>query len=106
MVFRPDVREAVVMSGFGRGADWLRNIEANDEARVTIGTRSFAAAHRILNADEAVAVITDYEWRSRFAAPIVRAVLSRLLGWRYHGTQADKRRLAAQLPLVAFRPRS
>ena len=37
-------------------------------------------------------------------APIVRRVLSRLLGWRYDGSEDARRRLVCQLPLVAFRP--
>jgi hypothetical protein len=33
-------------------------------------------------------------------------VLSRLLGWRYRGSDEDCRRLVRQLPLLVFRPRS
>jgi hypothetical protein len=36
---------------------------------------------------------------------VIRLALSRMLGWRYRGSQADRARLAEQLPLVAFRPR-
>jgi deazaflavin-dependent oxidoreductase (nitroreductase family) len=105
--YREKGPEAVVVSGFGRDADWLRNIEAHPEAvEVVIGRRRFAASHRILAADEAGRVVAEYERRSRLVAPVVRLVLSRLLGWPYRGNEADRRRLAAQLPLVAFRPRS
>jgi hypothetical protein len=38
-------------------------------------------------------------------APIIRRVLSRLLGWHYDGSDDHRRRLAARLPFVAFRPR-
>jgi hypothetical protein len=37
---------------------------------------------------------------------VVRAVLSRLVGWRYDGTPNARRRLGRELPLIAFRPRS
>ena len=94
------------MSAFGRDADWLRNIEAATGAEVVIGSHKFTAAHRVLDAEEAADVIARYERRNRVAAPIIHAVLSRLLGWRYGGSDADRRRLAGQLPLVAFRPRS
>ena len=105
--YREQGPEAVVVSGFGRDADWLRNIEARPEAEeVVIGRSRFAASHCILAADEAVRVLADYERRNRFVAPLVRFVLSRLLGWPYHGTDPERRRLAAQLPFVAFRPRS
>ncbi len=94
------------MSAFGRNADWLRNIEAAPGPEVVIGSHRFAAVHRVLDADEATGVIAGYERRNRVVAPVIRSVLSRLLGWRYDGSDADRRRLAAQLPLIAFRPRS
>ncbi|HEX4367090.1 MAG TPA: nitroreductase family deazaflavin-dependent oxidoreductase [Rhodopila sp.] len=105
MVWRPDIPEAIVMSAFGRNADWLRNIEAHPGPRVNIGSSRFTADHRILDTAEAAAVMADYERRNRFAAPVIRLALSRMLGWRYRGSQADRARLAEQLPLVAFRAR-
>lgn len=106
MEYREDTREAIVMSAFGVKAEWFRNIAARPGAEVMIGAQRFAATWRILDADEAVRVIAGYERRNRLMRPAVRATLSRLLGWRYRGTDADHRRLAAQLPLIAFRPRS
>ncbi len=105
MQYRKDGPEAVVMSGFGRGSDWLRNIEANHQEEVTIGSQHFVAAHRFLGEDEALAVLRGYERRNRIAGPIVRSVLSRLLGWHYDGSDESRRRLVRQLPLLAFRPR-
>lgn len=106
MEYRNEGPEAVVMSGFGPHADWLRNIAANPVTEVVIGRQRFAAVYRILGEEEALRVVGGYEQRHRFMAPIVRSVLSRLLGWRYRGSEGDRRRLVAQLPLVAFRPRS
>ena len=97
--------EAIVLSAFGRNADWLRNIEVGPAPEVIVASRRFIAAHRILDMNEAAAAMRGYEQRNRFAAPIIRLVLSRLLGWRYSGSVQDRRRLVAQLPLVAFRPR-
>lgn len=98
-------REATVISGFGPEADWLRNVLANGRAEVSIGRSSFPATCRVLPIEEAVAVFADYERRNRLAAPVVRAVLSRLLGWRYDGSESARRRAAEQLPSIAFRPR-
>ncbi len=98
--------EIVVMSAFGRQADWLRNIAANPGAEVVIGRQHFVAVHRFLDTDEAVEAVRGYEQRNRFIAPIVRAGFSRFLGWRYGGTESDRRRLVEQLPLIALRPRS
>ncbi len=97
--------EIVVMSGFGRNANWLLNIQVTPEAEVTIGSQHFIAAHRVLDEGEAVKVLQGYEQRNRFMAPIVRFVLSRLVGWKYSGSEPDQRRIVSQLPLIAFWPR-
>jgi deazaflavin-dependent oxidoreductase (nitroreductase family) len=104
MAYHASGPEMIVMSGWGHGAGWLRNIEATHSAEIAIGTRRFVATHRLLDADDAIRVVADYERRNRFAAPVIRAVLSGLLGWRYDGTEEARRRLVTQLPLVAFRP--
>jgi hypothetical protein len=38
-------------------------------------------------------------------APVVRRVLSWLVGWSYDGGDDARRRLVRELPLVEFRPR-
>jgi hypothetical protein len=104
MEYREQSHEAVVMSGFGRNANWLRNVESNREARIDISSKHFCAAFRILGEVEAIHVITEYERRHRVLSPIIKGVLSRLLGWKYTGSTADRRNLVHVLPLVAFRP--
>ena len=104
--YREQGPEAVVLSAFGRNPDWLRNIEKTPDPEVVIGSRCFVAAHRFLCEEEAVSVISDYEQRNRLIRPIIRLVLSRLLGWRYDGSPDDRRRLVTQLPVIAFYPRS
>ena len=103
MEYRREGPEAVVMSAFGRNADWLRNIEAIPNPKVVIGSQSFIAAHRFLDEEEAVQAIAGYEQRNWVIAPIIRWVLSRFLGWQYRGSASDRRRLVKQLPLIAFR---
>ncbi len=93
------------MNAFGRNADWLRNIEATPGQEVVIGSQHFSAAHSFLGEAEAVQVIAGYEQRNWLIRPIIRAVLSRLLGWRYRGSMSDRQRLVQQLPLIAFHPR-
>jgi deazaflavin-dependent oxidoreductase (nitroreductase family) len=104
MEYRETTGEAVVASGWGRHAEWLRNIDATPNFEIVLGTRRFAAAHRVLGVDEAAEVLAGYERRNRLAGPIIRLVLGRLLGWRYDGSDTARRRAAAQLPLIAFRP--
>jgi hypothetical protein len=120
MEYRQDGPELIVMSGFGHQANWLRNIaprpgpmapdpevpapEIPAPEIIIVGAQRFAATHRVLEADEAIQVVAHYERRHRILAPVIRAVLSRLLGWRYDGSDDARRRLVAQLPLVVFRP--
>ena len=100
------IPEFVVVSGFGARADWLRNIEAGGPVEVTVGRQTFPAAHRRLELDEALGVFADYERRNRAAGPILRRVLSWLLGWRYDGSPDARLRMTRQLPLIAFRRRA
>lgn len=102
--YREKGPEAVVISAFGRNAQWLRNIERNAEPEVVISRQRFTAAHRFLDEAEAMAAIAGYERRNRLATPIIRRVLSRLLGWHYDGSAGARRRLVRQLPLIALRP--
>ncbi len=102
--YDPATRESVVAAGWGRKTGWLHNVEAGLAHEVWTGRQRFAPAWRILSPDEAERIFADYERRKRLIAPIIRAVLSRLLGWRYDGTSAARRRAVEQLSLVGFRP--
>ncbi len=104
--YRKEIPEAVVVNGFGRDSDWVRNIEARGGEEVLVGSRRFDAVHRFLGEEEAMGVIAGYERRNRMIAPIVRAGFSWLLGWKYRGGENDRRRLVQELPLIAFRPRA
>lgn len=52
---------------------------------------------------DASAVLAHYERHNRLVTPVIRRVLSWLVGWRYDGSDA-RQRLARELPVVAFRP--
>jgi deazaflavin-dependent oxidoreductase (nitroreductase family) len=96
--------EAVVISGFGEGAQWLRNLRANGEARISFGRTPRRAELRELDADEAVGVLIHYERSYGILQPLLRRTLSLLGGFDYRGTDEDRRRLVEKLPLIAFRP--
>lgn len=104
MEYRKTPPEAIVMSGFGRNSDWLLNLQVNPHPEVDLGSQHFIASYRFLGEDESVQVVANYELQNWFMAPIVRYVLSRLLGWTYRGSEDERRRLVHQLPLLAFRP--
>ncbi|MFI6425623.1 nitroreductase family deazaflavin-dependent oxidoreductase [Promicromonospora sp. NPDC050880] len=99
-----DSGEAVVISGFGARAQWLRNLRANGDARVSFGRTPRRAEVRFLEADEAVDVMVTYEERYGVLRPVLRRTLGLLLGQDYRGTDEDRRRLVETLPLVALRP--
>ncbi|MFD6447065.1 nitroreductase family deazaflavin-dependent oxidoreductase [Promicromonospora sp. NPDC060204] len=99
-----DTGEAVVISGFGEGAQWLRNLRANEDARISFGRAPRRAKVRFLEPDEAVDVMTGYERRYGILRPLLRRTLTLLVGFEYRGTDEDRRRLVERLPLVAFRP--
>jgi len=102
--YRSQGPEAIVMSGFGATANWLRNIEAMPNPEVVIGSRRFVASHRRLGDDEAVGVLLRYQRRNRLMTVIIQLVLGRLLGWRFDGSQVHCRRAVQQLPLIGFSP--
>lgn len=104
--YRQEGPEVVVVNGFGPESDWIRNIEAHPDEEVVVGSEHFVASHRRLGEEEAIGVIQHYEQRNRFIAPLVRAGLTWLLGWPYHGGENERRRLVRQLPMFAFKPRS
>lgn len=103
--YDPATREATVMSGWGPRADWLQNVLAGGEAQVSIGRDWFVADVRLLAPDEAIAALRYYERRHPLLRPIVHPMLSRLAGWHFDGSPQARRRLAQDLPMVAFRPR-
>jgi deazaflavin-dependent oxidoreductase (nitroreductase family) len=96
--------EATVMSASGPNSHWLRNIQANDQLEVSIGRTFFAGSYRMVGPQEAMEVLADYDRRNILARPLVHAVLGRLGGGPFDGSHAACRRLAYQLPMVAFKP--
>lgn len=96
--------EAVVAAGWGRRTSWLHNVEAGLALEIRIGRTRYVPAWRRLDVGEAVAILDRYERTGGIPPAVVRAVLSRLLGWPYDGSPEARRRAAEQLPLVAFRP--
>lgn len=106
VAWRADAREAIVMSGFGVSSQWYKNALAGGATEVQVARLRFIPQVRPLDQEEAAAVLADYERRNRIAAPVVRAVLGRLVGFRYDGSDAARLRAVQALPLIAFRPRT
>lgn len=61
---RPGPDRYVVMSGFGEGAQWYRNVRASPAVRVSVGRRrSVPATAELLPPERAAAVFSDYSRR-------------------------------------------
>ncbi len=100
------VPEYVVIAGLGARADWYRNVRSRPACRIQVGRSSFEASWRDVEPSEAAGLLAAYEHRARVAAPVLRRVLTRLVGWKYDGSAAARDRLVRELPMLAFRPSS
>lgn len=87
-----NTHELIVVAGLGRSAQWYRNLLAGKATEVAIARERFAPSYRELGVSEAAAVLAEYERRNRYIAPIVRRVLSWLVGWHCDGTEAPTAR--------------
>jgi deazaflavin-dependent oxidoreductase (nitroreductase family) len=99
--YDPETHESVVVSGWGERADWYRNIQANPALEVQTGRDRYVPTQRILSADEAYAVMVDYERR----LPVLARPVVRRLGFTVSGSDEERRAHAAKLLMVGFRPR-
>jgi deazaflavin-dependent oxidoreductase (nitroreductase family) len=95
-----NAEEYVVMTGWGRGSQWYRNIEANPPLEVHVGRRRFTPETRFLSDDEAAKVLDAYATRR----PKDMRMLDRALGLQYDGTFEDLERIVADRPMVGLRP--
>lgn len=87
----------VVASGFGRKAQWFRNIEANPRVRVYTGSRApRAGIARVLSTAEADRALAAYRTRHPRAWERMRPVLEQTLGVPITDTDTP-------LPLVELR---
>ncbi len=89
-----------VVSGWGEKADWYRNILATPQVVVHVGRRKWDAQAERVSADGGGRVMLDYARRH----PIALRELSRIMGYKWDGTQADAAALGRMVPVVALRP--
>jgi deazaflavin-dependent oxidoreductase (nitroreductase family) len=87
----------VVASGFGRKAQWFRNIEANPRVRIYAGSRApRSATARVMTPPEADTTLAAYRSRHPKAWERMRPVLEQTLGVPITDTDTP-------LPLVELR---
>lgn len=97
VVDRPEPDTYVVASGFGARAQWFRNVQANPQVRVWIGSHGPApATASILTADEVATSLRAFVTQHPQAWNIMRPAIEDTLG-----APIDDR--GTGLPMVRFR---
>jgi deazaflavin-dependent oxidoreductase (nitroreductase family) len=102
--FDPVSKESVVVSAYGRNADWYRNLQVQPALRVRTGRYDYAPEQRFLIAEEAREVAEKFCLRHPWEAKVARKVLS-AIGADLDETSDSPIELLSQLPMVGFRPR-
>ncbi len=89
-----------VVSGWGRGSDWYRNLQKNPQVRVDVGWRRFKTKAGFVPEETAAQVLYDYA--RRFPAAF-KQISKTLTGEVLTGTQEECTRLAPSAPMVSLR---
>ena len=102
MVLRhdPETHEVVICSGWGRNADWIRNIQIRPALQVQIGRESYRPEQRFLSEDESFAVVVEF----RRQHPRRLRLITRILGWDDLRSDRAARDFVRSRPFVSFRP--
>jgi deazaflavin-dependent oxidoreductase (nitroreductase family) len=90
--------EYIVCSGTGPNADWYRNISATPASSVQVRNNVWVPEQRILTAEQASARFAEYEQ----AHPKTAERLLSSMGRSHDGTDADRVRMMANIPMVSF----
>lgn len=97
VIDHPAPNSYVVASGFGRKAQWFRNIQADPRVRVYVGSHAPApATARVLDQQQADRTLADYRRRHPRTWARLRPVLEETLGAPITQTNTP-------LPLVELR---
>ncbi len=96
VIARPAPGSYIVASGFGARAQWFRNVHANPQVRLYLGSRRPAPAiGRTLTGEQSTSALTAYANAHPRAWRTLKPVLETTLG-----EQIDEQK--TKLPLVAF----
>ena len=98
--YDPRTYEAVICSGWGPDADWVRNIRAGPALRVQIGRESFTPVQRFLSEEESFAVAAGFRRRHPGRARLIALIL----GWGDLRSDTAMRDFVRARPFVSLRP--
>jgi len=89
-----------VVSGWGRGPDWYRNIQKHPQVRVDVGFRRFQSKAEYPSEELAAQALHDYA--RRFPAAF-KQIAKTLTGETLTGTLEECSRMAKSAPMVSLR---
>ena len=87
ILYDPATRESVVLSAWGKKADWYRNIEAVPALEVRTGGQRYVPEQRFLAPEENHAIISAYGQHH----PLAFRVFARVFGYPLDRTEAAPR---------------
>jgi deazaflavin-dependent oxidoreductase (nitroreductase family) len=90
-----------VVSGWGKRSDWYQNLIHFPNVTIQVGTRKFHAMAEFIPLEQSAEILETY---AREHALAFRELSGLFLGKRMEPNGNSARRLAAKMPMVAFRP--
>ncbi|MGC9396029.1 MAG: nitroreductase family deazaflavin-dependent oxidoreductase [Anaerolineae bacterium] len=91
-----------VVSGWGKKADWYRNIHKNPDVVINVGRRKLQVRAEDVSFPEAIDILEEY---ARCYPLAFRELTGLFLGERLKPDRDSGQRLAELMPMIAFRPR-
>jgi deazaflavin-dependent oxidoreductase (nitroreductase family) len=98
--FDPRNETYYVAAAWGEKSDWVKNIQANPQVEVQVGTQKWAMQAEKLTPQQGAAIILDYGERH----PAALVNLARFMGYRLDGSEADFRDFGQQLLMFSLAP--
>jgi len=98
VVYDEETGEYIVCSGTGPRADWYRNITASPAVSIQVRNKVWAPEQTFLDPEAAAERFASYEREH----PKTAARLLDSMGQSYDGSDADRVRMMANIPMVSF----
>ncbi len=101
--YDPETNTYFVASGFGKKADWYRNLLKTPEVTIQVGNKKMQVTAVPLTPDQSANMMVDYAHRHPKAAKN----LSGIIGYKVNGTDKDYAAIGRDhIPFIALKPRS
>jgi deazaflavin-dependent oxidoreductase (nitroreductase family) len=98
--YDPVSRACVIASGWGMKSDWIQNITAKPQVIMQVSNKRSKALAERLSPDEGEHELLDYAHRH----PMAFRELTRFMGYRLDGSEADIRAAGRMLPMFNIKP--